>query len=106
MNAPFAADTLNSMKFAIGQPVPRKEDPTLLKGEGRYTDDINLPNQAWCVMVRSQVAHGIIKGIDTDGSAQTMPGVLGVWTGADLNAAGYGALKTADAGAAAATARR
>ena len=46
MNAPFAADTLNLMKFGIGQPVPRQEDPTLLRGEGRYTDDMNLPNQA------------------------------------------------------------
>ena len=44
-------------------------------------------------MVRSQVAHGVIKGIDTE-EAQAMPGVLGVWTGADLNAAGYGPLKT------------
>ncbi len=61
MNAPFAADNLDSMKFAVGQPVPRNEDPTLLKGEGRYSDDVNMPNQAWCVMVRSQVAHGIIK---------------------------------------------
>ena len=49
-------------------------------------------------MVRSQVAHGVIKGIDT-AEAKTMPGVLGVWTGADLNAAGYGPLKTADPGA-------
>ena len=66
MNAPLAADNLDLMKFGVGQPVPRKEDPTLLQGEGRYTDDINLPNQAWCVMVRSQVAHGVIKGIDTE----------------------------------------
>ena len=93
MNAPFAADDLNLAKFGVGQPVPRNEDPVLLKGEGRYSDDINMPNQAWCVMVRSQVAHGIIKGIDTS-EARTMPGVLGVWTGADLNAAGYGPLKT------------
>src|SRR5215510_3334903 len=93
MNAPLAADTLDSMKFAIGQPVPRQEDPTLLQGQGRYSDDISSENQAWCVMVRSQVAHGIIKGIDTT-EAKTMPGVLGVWTGADLNAAGYGPLKT------------
>ena len=93
MNAPVAADTLDSMKFGVGQPVPRQEDPTLLRGRGRYTDDVNLPNQAWCVMVRSQVAHGVIKGIDT-AEAKAMPGVLGVWTGADLNAAGYGALKT------------
>ena len=83
MNAPMAANDLNLMKFGIGQPVPRQEDPTLLRGEGRYTDDMNLPNQAWCVMVRSQVAHGVIKGIDT-AEAKTMPGVLGVWTGADL----------------------
>jgi len=93
MNAPVAADTLDSMKFSIGQPVPRQEDPTLLRGQGRYTDDVNLPNQAWCVMVRSQVAHGLIKGIDI-AEAKAMPGVLGVWTGADLNAAGYGTLKT------------
>ena len=97
MNAPHGlsadADTLNLMKFGIGQPVPRQEDPTLLKGQGRYTDDMNLPNQAYAVMVRSQVAHGVLKGIDIE-EAKTMPGVLGVWTGADLNAAGYGPLKT------------
>ena len=93
MNAPFAADSLDLMKFGVGQPVPRQEDPTLLKGEGRYSDDVNLENQVYCVMVRSQMAHGIIKGIDTE-EARGMPGVLGVWTGADLNAAGYGALKT------------
>ena len=40
-------------RFAVGQPVPRKEDPTLLRGEGRYTDDLNLPGQAYAVMVRS-----------------------------------------------------
>ena len=93
MNAPVAADKLDLMKFGVGQPVPRQEDPTLLKGEGRYSDDVNLENQAYCVMVRSQVAHGILKGIDTE-EARQMPGVLGIWTGADLNAAGYGALKT------------
>lgn len=93
MNAPFAADDLDLMKFGVGQPVPRNEDPTLLKGEGRYSDDVNLDNQAHCAMVRSQVAHGIIKGIDVE-AARKMPGVLGVWTGADLNAAGYGPLKT------------
>ena len=78
-------------KFGIGQPVPRTEDPTLLRGQGRYTDDITLPNQAYATIVRSPYAHGILKGIDTD-AAGTMPGVLGIWTGADLNAAGYGTL--------------
>ena len=65
MNAPLDADRLDLMKFGIGQPVPRQEDPTLLQGQGRYTDDIDHPNQAYAVMVRSQVAHGLLKGIDT-----------------------------------------
>jgi carbon-monoxide dehydrogenase large subunit len=77
------------LRFGIGQPVPRAEDPTLLTGRGRYTDDIALPGQVWAVMVRSPYAHGIIRGVDTE-AARAMPGVLGVWTGADLAAAGYG----------------
>jgi carbon-monoxide dehydrogenase large subunit len=93
MNAPFAADQAHLLKFGIGQPVPRQEDPTLLKGQGRYSDDVQLANVAHAVMVRSQIAHGVIKSIDI-AEAKKMPGVLGVWTGADLNAAGYGPLKT------------
>ena len=80
------------MKFGVGQPVPRKEDPTLLRGEGRYTDDINLPGQAYAVMVRSKIAHGVLKGIDLQ-AARAMPGVLAVLTHADLDAAGFGPLK-------------
>ena len=79
-------------KFGIGQPVPRSEDPYLLRGEGRYTDDVNLPSQAYAVMVRSRHAHGTLRRIDT-AVAREMPGVLGVFTGADLDAAGYGTLK-------------
>ncbi len=93
MNAPLEANNLDLMKFGVGQPVRRQEDPTLLRGQGRYTDDVNLPGQVYAVMVRSQIAHGLLKGIDTD-EARKMPGVLGIWTGTDLNAAGYGALKT------------
>jgi aerobic carbon-monoxide dehydrogenase large subunit len=93
MNAPVAANDVGLLKFGIGQPVPRQEDPTLLRGQGRYTDDLALSNQAHAVMVRSQVAHGLLKGIDTS-EAREMPGVLGVWTGADLNAAGNRTLKT------------
>src|SRR5262245_12560488 len=93
MNAPVAANDVGLLKFGIGQPVPRQEDPTLLRGQGRYTDDLALSNQAYAVMVRSQVAHGLLKGIDIS-EAREMPGVLGVWTGADLNAAGYRTLKT------------
>jgi carbon-monoxide dehydrogenase large subunit len=79
-------------KFGIGQPVRRTEDPVLVRGEGKYTDDVNVPGQAYAVMVRSTSAHGVIRGIDV-GAARDMPGVLGVYTGADLAAAGYGTLK-------------
>jgi aerobic carbon-monoxide dehydrogenase large subunit len=76
-------------KFGLGQPVLRKEDDTLVRGKGKYTDDFNLPSQAYAWIVRSTHAHGIIRAIDTS-AAKTMPGVLGVWTGTDLVAAGYG----------------
>src|SRR3977135_2679627 len=75
------------MKFGIGQPVRRTEDPMLVRGEGCYTDDIKLTGEAYAVMVRSRIAHGVIKGIDT-AAARNMPGVLGVYTGADLAASG------------------
>jgi len=80
-------DQLAFSKFAVGQPVPRNEDPMLVRGEGRYTDDLNLPGQAYAVMVRSGYAHGVINGIDIEEAAQ-MPGVLGIYTGPDLTAAG------------------
>jgi aerobic carbon-monoxide dehydrogenase large subunit len=79
-------------KFAVGQPVLRVEDPKLLRGEGRFTDDISAPEQAYAVMVRSRHAHGAIRAIDTS-AARALPGVLGVFTGADLVAAGYRTLK-------------
>ena len=78
-------------KFGIGQPVPRTEDPKLLRGQGRYTDDITLPNQVYAYVVRSPHAHGTLRGVDI-AEARAMPGVLGIWTGTDLNAAGYGTL--------------
>jgi carbon-monoxide dehydrogenase large subunit len=81
---------LSLTKFGVGQPVRRSEDPTLLRGEGRYTDDVNRPGQAYAVLVRSSVAHGVIRSIDT-ATAKSMPGVLAVLTAADL--AGYGPLK-------------
>ncbi|CAA9290630.1 MAG: Carbon monoxide dehydrogenase large chain [uncultured Acetobacteraceae bacterium] len=80
-----------ALKFGIGQPVPRQEDPVLLQGRGRYTDDIDLPGQLYCVVVRSPYAHGVIRGIDT-APAREVPGVVGAWTGADLQAAGFGTM--------------
>ncbi len=89
-SAERAADRLAVEKFAVGQSVPRKEDPMLLRGKGHYADDFSLPGQAYAVMVRSQIAHGIIRAIDTE-AARKMPGVIGVYTGADLK--NYGPLK-------------
>src|ERR1700684_3897857 len=76
-------------KFGVGQPVRRKEDDTLVRGKGKYTDDFSLPGQVHAWIVRSTHAHGILRGIDTE-TAKAMPGVLGVWTGADLASANYG----------------
>ena len=76
----------------IGQPVRRTEDPTLLRGEGRYTDDLNEPGQAYAYIVRSPYAHGLIKSISFE-TAKSMPGVLAIYTAADL--AAYGPLKCA-----------
>src|ERR1044071_9759502 len=67
----------------IGQPVRRREDLRLLTGRGRYSDDLNLPGQAYAAMVRSSHAHALIRSIDT-GAARTAPGVLAVLTAEDL----------------------
>jgi aerobic carbon-monoxide dehydrogenase large subunit len=78
-------------RFAVGQPVPRSEDPVLVSGTGRFTDDFNFAGQAYAVIVRSHYAHGIIRNIDAS-TARKMPGVLGVYTAADLAAGGFGPL--------------
>ena len=85
-----AETALSLTKFGVGQPVRRTEDPTLVRGQGRYTDDVSRPGQAYAVMVRSTIAHGTIGGIDT-AAAKAMPGVLAVLTAQDLTA--YGGLK-------------
>jgi len=82
---------LSLNKFGVGQPVPRSEDPTLVRGAGCYADDVIRPDQVYAVIVRSVVAHGNIRRIDT-GAAKAMPGVIAVYTAADL--AGYGPLKS------------
>jgi len=78
-------------EFAIGQGVSRFEDPRLVRGDGRYTDDIKLPGLAHGVVLRSPHAHAKIKSIDT-AAAKSAPGVLAVLTSADIKAAGYGDL--------------
>ncbi len=93
MKTPAVEGQADPIKFGVGQPIPRQEDPALLSGRGRYTDDINAPNQLYAAMVRSQMAHGLLRNIDAT-EAVKMPGVLGVWTGKDLKDAGYGTIKT------------
>ena len=78
-------------EFAIGQGVSRFEDPRLIRGGGRYTDDIKLPGLAHGVVVRSPHAHAKINAIDV-AAARAAPGVLAVLTSADVKAAGYGEL--------------
>ena len=79
------------MRHALGHSAPRVEDPRLLRGRGRYTDDLHLAGQARAAVVRSPHAHARIAAIDTRGAAEA-PGVLGVFTAADLAADGVGSL--------------
>ncbi len=78
-------------EFAVGQGVSRFEDPRLLRGGGRYVDDIKLPGLAHGVVVRSQHAHARIKSLGVS-AAKAAPGVLCVLTAADIKAAGWGDL--------------
>jgi carbon-monoxide dehydrogenase large subunit len=87
MNAPIDLSMLSPERFAIGQPVSRKEDPALLRGQGQYTDDLNRPNQLYAVMVRSRMAHGVIRSLDAQ-AAREIPGVRAVILAEDLDAAG------------------
>ncbi|HEX7006840.1 MAG TPA: xanthine dehydrogenase family protein molybdopterin-binding subunit, partial [Alphaproteobacteria bacterium] len=79
------------MKFGIGQAVPRTEDLRLVRGAGRYTDDIRFPDEAHLFVLRSVEAHARIAAIDVE-AAKATPGVLAVLTGADVVAAGIGTL--------------
>ncbi|HEX9072745.1 MAG TPA: xanthine dehydrogenase family protein molybdopterin-binding subunit [Pseudolabrys sp.] len=90
MDDRISETALSLTKFGVGQPVRRSEDPKLVRGEGCYTDDVSRPGQAYAVMVRSRDAHGIIRSVST-AAAKAMPGVLAVYTAADLST--YGPLK-------------
>ena len=75
----------------IGAALKRREDVRFLTGRGTYTDDLNRPRQAHVCFLRSPVAHATINGVDTS-AAEAAPGVLRVFTGADIDAAGLGGL--------------
>ncbi len=74
---------------SIGQPLRRKEDDRLVIGQGRFSDDFHIDGQAYAVMVRAPHAHACIKSYDI-AAALAVPGVLGVYTGADCLADGLG----------------
>ena len=78
-------------EFALGQSVPRFEDPRLVRGGGRYVGDILLPGMAFGCVLRSPHAHAKIRAIDTS-AAKAAPGVLAVLTGWDWQASGFGDL--------------
>ncbi len=81
-------------QFGLSQAVPRTEDPRLLTGRGRFAGDVSLPAQVHALFLRSPHAHADIAGIDTAAAARA-PGVLAVYTGADVTAAGLGDLPCA-----------
>jgi carbon-monoxide dehydrogenase large subunit len=78
---------MSGLSGLIGQPIPRSEDQRLVVGQGRYTDDIELPGQAWAAFLRSPHPHARILAIDTE-AARALPGVLAVLTGQDYLADG------------------
>src|SRR5215471_15271486 len=81
----FLQSRSHSAPDGFGQPVRRKEDARLLVGRGCYSDDVNLPGQAYACFVRSPHAHARIGLIDT-AAARATPGVIAVFTGADAAA--------------------
>jgi aerobic carbon-monoxide dehydrogenase large subunit len=85
---------MTTTKFGLAQPVRRVEDPRLLKGAGRYTDDIVLPGMLFGVVLRSPHAAATVTRLDT-AAATKLPGVVGVYTAADLKADAVGPLPCA-----------
>ncbi|MEU9859909.1 xanthine dehydrogenase family protein molybdopterin-binding subunit [Streptomyces sp. NPDC047971] len=67
----------------VGRSVPRREDPRLLTGRGRFVDDIELPGMLHAQFVRSTVAHGVITAVDLS-AVRRVPGVVAAFTAADL----------------------
>jgi aerobic carbon-monoxide dehydrogenase large subunit len=67
----------------VGARIKRREDPQLIRGAGRYVDDVSLPDTLHVAILRSSHAHATIKSIDTD-AARQLPGVVTVVTGAEI----------------------
>ena len=71
----------------IGREVLRKEDPDLLTGQASYVDNQTMPGMLWMALVRPPYVHATVDAIDT-AAAEVMPGVVGVYTAADLELGG------------------
>jgi carbon-monoxide dehydrogenase large subunit len=71
----------------LGAALKRREDPALITGKGKYTDDLQLPHMAYAVIIRSIHAHARIKSIDTS-QAKAVEGVINVFTGQDVKDSG------------------
>jgi carbon-monoxide dehydrogenase large subunit len=80
----------------VGARVKRKEDPRLITGAAQYTGDLSLPGMQFVAFVRSPYAHALIRNIDST-AARSLPGVVAVFTGAELREA-YGPMPMEDAG--------
>src|SRR5580765_2885989 len=83
----FLESRSRSAREGFGKPILRKEDARLLSGGGCYSDDVNLPGQAYACFVRSPHAHARIAGIDV-AAARATAGVLAVFIGQDAVADG------------------
>src|SRR5262245_1444593 len=83
----FVQSRTRSAREGFGKPVLRKEDARLLVGGGCYSDDVNLPGQAYACFVRSPHAHALVRRVDTAAALAT-PGVIAVLTGEDAAADG------------------
>jgi aerobic carbon-monoxide dehydrogenase large subunit len=81
-------------QYGIGQPIKRFEDQRLLRGQGRFHNDVNLQGQAHAVIVRSPHAHAGIRAIDAT-AALAAPGVVAVLTGEDVRKDGLGTMQMA-----------
>lgn len=75
----------------IGQPVRRREDGRFVTGRGRYVDDHRFPGEVSAVFVRSPHAHAVVRDVDV-AAARALPGVVGVFTGAEMRKSGVGSI--------------
>ena len=87
MERPNGPNALSTANDKTGQPARRREDERFVTGRGTFTDDIHVEGQVYAHVVRSEHAHGVLHAVDIVEAAR-MPGVLGIFTGEDLAAAG------------------